>query len=284
MIDLPLCRADVIEEPTSPQMRRLPPVSWFAMRWLPDSPRRRKRVVFLVVLTAGGVLAAVLGMHFTNTAHPEKETFRPGKAQVVREQKPIRLSAAERRAVLAAVDRFVDAAVARHDLAAAFDMTTRNLRGPLSRAQWAKGDIPVYPYPISEHSERIQAAYRGDVMVQLLLKARRRAKVEPLDVDVELKAAGKGRSRRWLVDYYLPRETVGTAADRRASGPAPKDPGIGPHLTMAWLLVPAGVFLLIVLLPVALGVRHWLAGRAAERQYAGERKLPPLPAPRQRER
>jgi hypothetical protein len=253
------------------------------MRGLLDSPRRRRRIVILAVLAACGLLAAVLALFFRNTARPEKETFRPGRAQVIREQKPIRLSAGERRSVLAAVDRFVDLAVARHDLRAAYDLTTRNFRGPVTRSQWARGDTPVYPYPVLEHSERIQVAYPGDVMVQLLLTARRRAKLEPLDVDVELKAAGKGASRRWLVDYYLPRETVGTAGDRRASGPEPKDPGIGPHLTIAWLLVPAGVFLLIVLVPIGLGVRQWLLGRAAERRYAGSRELPPLPTRRQRE-
>jgi hypothetical protein len=253
------------------------------MRGLLDSPKRRRRALIFAVLVVAGVVGAVLATQFTNTAHPDKETFQPGKAKVVKEQKPVRLAAADRRAVLAAVDRFVDAGVARHDLSAAFDLSTRNFRGPVTRAQWVKGNTPIYPYPVAEHSERIQAAYRDDVMLQLLLKAPDRAKLEPLDVDVELKAAGKGAKRRWLVDYYLPRETVGTAADRR-SGPQPKDPGIGPHLTMAWLLVPAGVLLLIVLVPVALGVREWLAGRVAERRYAGTRELPPLPTRRQRER
>src|SRR6266487_4316450 len=46
-----------------------------------------------------------------------------------------------------------------------------------------------------------------------------------------------------------------TGAERGVSGPAPKAPGKGPHMRMAWLLVPVGVCLLIGLLPVALGVR-----------------------------
>ena len=38
-----------------------------------------------------------------------------------------------------------------------------------------------------------------------------------------------------------------------------------------------GIFALIVLLPLGLGVRHWAAARAAEREFGQERALPPLP-------
>jgi hypothetical protein len=94
---------------------------------------------------------------------------------------------------------------------------------------------------------------------------------------MELLAAGTGPARRWRVDYFQPRETLVTAADQPRGGPVAKDPGIGPHLTQRWLLVPLGIFALIVLLPVGLGVRHWAAARAAEREFGKERALPPMP-------
>jgi len=251
------------------------------MRGLLSSPRRRKRAAILGVLAAGAIVAAVLGSHFSNTAHPQKETFEGGKAQVTRTQKPVKLSAQDQRAVLSAVDRFVNAAVARRDLPAAYDLTTANIHGGVTRAQWAKGDTPIYPYPVAQHSAVVRVAYPGDAVVQLLLKARPASKVDPLAVQMELRAAGKGAKRRWLVDYYLPQETLSAPSDaKKASGPEPKAPGIGPHLTQTWLLVPLAFLGLIVLVPVGIGLRDWRQGRAAEKAYGGGRSLPPLPTRR----
>jgi hypothetical protein len=98
---------------------------------------------------------------------------------------------------------------------------------------------------------------------------------------MELIATGKGDRRRWLVDYYLPQETLSAPSDtKKAAGPEPKAPGIGPHLTQTWLLVPLAFLGLIVLVPVGIGVRDWRQGRAAEKEYGGGRGLPPLPTRR----
>ncbi len=246
------------------------------MRGLLDSPRRRKRVLILGVAAGAALLATVLGLHYTNTAKPQQETFEQGQAQVTHEQVPKRLLPADRRAVLAVVHRFVRTAVAGKDLAAAYDLTTANLHGGVTREQWARGNNPIYRYPVFKHGVRIAESYENDVMVQLYVRARSR-KIEPLGVDVELMAVGTGPARHWLVDYFQPRATLVTAADRPASGPEPKDPGLGPHLTERWLLAPLGIFLLILLVPVGLGVRHWTQTRAAERAFGDSRELPPLP-------
>ena len=246
------------------------------MRGLLDSPRRRKRVLIAGVVAGAALLATGLGLHFTNTAEPQKETFERGRVRITHDQVPKRLLPADRQAILAVVHRFVRTAVAGKDLAAAYDLSTATLKGGVTRAQWARGENPIYHYPVFKHGVRIAASYENDVMVQLYLRARSR-KVEPLGVDVELKAVGAGPARRWLVDYFQPRATLVTAGDRPASGPEPKDPGIGPHLTERWLLVPLGMFSLIVLLPIGLALKHWTAARAAERQYGRGRELPPLP-------
>ena len=253
------------------------------MRGLLDSPRRRKRALVAAVVVAAALVAALLGLHLTNTAKPNKETFERGQAQVTHEQVPVRLAARDRRKILSVVERFVEDGVEGKDLAGAYDLSTANLRGDLTREQWAHGESPIYRYPVYRHGARIAASYRNDVMVQLYVRARTR-KVEPLGVDMELLASGSGPARRWRVDYFQPRETLVTAADQPRGGPEPKDPGIGPHLTQRWLLVPLGIFALIVLLPVGLVVRHWAAARAAEREFGQERALPPLPRRSDRDR
>jgi hypothetical protein len=249
------------------------------MRALPDSPRRRKRVLVAGTVAGAALLAALFGLHFSNTAKPQKETFQQGKAQVTDDLVPKRLASADRRAILSVVNRFVQEGVAGKDLAAAYDLTTASLRAGVTREQWISGDNPIYRYPVFRHGVRIAASYENDVMVQLYVRARSR-KVEPLGVDVELRAVGEGTARRWLVDYFQPREALVTAADRPATGPQPKDPGLGPHLTQRWLFVPLGIFLLILLVPLGLGVRHWAEARRAEREFGEGRELPPLPRPR----
>jgi hypothetical protein len=246
------------------------------MRVLLDSPRRRKRALIVAVVGGAALLATVFGLVFRNTAKPQKETFEQGKVQVTHEQVPKRLARADRRAVLAVVNRFVETGVAGKDLSAAYDLTTANLHAGVTREQWVHGNNPIYRYPVYKHGVRISGSFSDDVTVQLYVRARSR-KVEPLGVDVDVKAVGRGSKRRWLIDYFQPRETLVTAGDRPASGPAPKDPGLGPHLTQKWLLVPLGIFVMILLLPLGIGVRHWSQGRAAERAFGDSRELPPLP-------
>jgi hypothetical protein len=246
------------------------------MRGLPDSPRRRKRFLIAAVVAGVALLATVFGLLFRNTAKPQKETFEQGKAQVTHDQVPKRLTPADRRAVLSVVNRFVATGVAGKDLSAAYDLSTANFHAGVTREQWVRGANPIYRYPVYKHGLRISGSYTDDVTVQLYVRARSR-KVEPLGVDVDVKAVGTGSKRRWLVDYFQPRETLVTAGDRPASGPAPKDPGLGPHLAERWLLVPLGIFVMILLIPLGLGVRHWSQGRAAERAFGDSRELPPLP-------
>jgi hypothetical protein len=251
------------------------------MRRLIESPRRRKRLLVLAVIAVAAIGATIVGLTWSNTSR-EKETFEPGNAQVIPEQVRVRLSRADRRAVLRTVDRFIETAVARHDLAAAYDLTTPDLRGQVTRRQWARGDVPVPSYPVYRHGATITDTYRNDVSVQLFLEARRRG-VDPLGVDMELKAFGRGANRRWLVSYYLPRESLATAAPAAPNAAAePKDPGIGPHLGKLWFFVPLAILGLIVLVPVGLGVRDSVQGRLAERRYGREKELPPLP-PRTRQ-
>ena len=58
-----------------------------------------------------------------------------------------RLSPADRAAINATLDVFVNHAVKRKDVAKSYDVVTPELRGGMTRAQWSRGEIPVYPYP-----------------------------------------------------------------------------------------------------------------------------------------
>ena len=58
-----------------------------------------------------------------------------------------KLSKADRAAITRSIDVFVNHAVKRADTAAAYGVVAPEMRPGISRKQWSRGDIPVYPFP-----------------------------------------------------------------------------------------------------------------------------------------
>lgn len=195
-----------------------------------------------------------------------------------------RLAPADKRAVDAALDRFVASAVLRHDLASAYDLVTPALRTGITRRAWAHGTTPVLAYPARGtrfHGWTLVFAERGHVMLDLLLRPRRGSRAGPMIFAVDLE---KLRGR-WLVDSFTPSASF-AGAGRTGSMQAFGDYGpnavknVEPRKVNRLLLaVPAAVLLLIVAVPAALVVRAWRRNRRAERAYGEQfpRGLPPLP-------
>ena len=57
------------------------------------------------------------------------------------------LSAAERHQIDATINSFVNHAVKRQNVGASYDDVTPRYRLGMTRAEWAKGSLPVFPYP-----------------------------------------------------------------------------------------------------------------------------------------
>src|SRR5438046_10446683 len=66
---------------------------------------------------------------------------------VVQSASAARLTAADRKAIDHAVDVFVNHAVKRANVGAAYAVVDSNLRGGMTRRQWSHGEIAVYTYP-----------------------------------------------------------------------------------------------------------------------------------------
>jgi hypothetical protein len=119
-----------------------------------------------------------------------------------------RLSAEDRAQVNHTLDVFVNHAVKRHDPAAAYDVVTPTLKGGMTRAQWAKGDIGVYPYPAVGkrfHEWTIQYRTKDELSVELILAPtkRHRATLGQILFNVYLHPS----HGRWLVDSFMPGAT-----------------------------------------------------------------------------
>ena len=102
------------------------------------------------------------------------------------------VSRSERAQINRTIDAFVRDGVRHENLAAAYDLTTPTFRGGVLRAQWAKGDTPIYPYPArgtSWHGWTLDYALKNDVAFELFLQPRAGASVDPTSFSGEVKKA-----------------------------------------------------------------------------------------------
>jgi hypothetical protein len=205
--------------------------------------------------------------------------------------KPRHLTAADRKAINAALDSFVNHAVKRENVGASYAAVTPELRAGMSRAEWSRGDIPVYPYKAAGtrfHQWTLDYAESDEVGAQLILRPARGSKLGPIVFHVYLKPA-RGR---WLVDSFLPAATL-AADDEKPKVTAVADFNPGPRgepetarhgrgqVSQAFVIVPFALLGALLLGLSAWGIARRVRDRRLAGPYGGE--LPPLP-PRVRRR
>lgn len=188
-----------------------------------------------------------------------------------------RLTRADRAGINRTIDAFVRDGVRRQNLPAAYDLVTANFRGGASRAAWAKGDTPIYPFPArgtSWHGWTLDYALRNDVAFELILQPRAGSKVDPISFSGEVK---KIRGR-WLVDSFYAAASFSSKTNRvvgpRDFGPTPVGGGGSggqSALGAIWFLVPAAFGAAILLVPI--GYLLWSLFRNRRRRPdAAERR------------
>lgn len=236
-----------------------------------QSHRFRRRLLWGVGLA--GTTAVVVGsIVIGNTAGgSSEEATRAGPPVVDRAPKTFRLTTAQRSQFLAASVRFVNSAVTRKNVDVAYDLVSPSLRQGLTRKQWHTGNIPVVPFPaVSLVTWQVDWSYSNDIGIDLALMARKRSDTVGKTFTIELKRYGQ----RWLVESWTPKGVSGPGNVRSISREVASTPPPRARLGAGWLLVPAAVFSLLLLLPLGLGVRSWRAGRRAIRAYEAERNAP----------
>jgi hypothetical protein len=132
------------------------------------------------------------------------QRFTSGKVSRVGPEHQVPLSPRDRRAINAVLDRFVGGVVTRRDPLAGWALATRRLRDDSTRAEWARGDVPVYAYPARGgqfHAWILDYSFRNSVGLELGVQPRRGAKIGNAAFEVDLKRIGG----RWLVDSIYPR-------------------------------------------------------------------------------
>jgi hypothetical protein len=202
-----------------------------------------------------------------------------------------RLSPADRAAINATLDVLVNHAVKRKDVGKSYDVVTPALRGGMTRAQWSRGSIPVYPYPAAGrrfHEWTVQYRTKDEIAIELILSpnARNKKKLGQFLFHVYLQP----RDGRWLVDSFMPGATFapeGEAPVVQAAGDFGATPGgttynrggaertIRPPLVNSvFIVVPFAVLALLLL-----GVAAWfVVGKVRYARLVGPQRqdLPPL--------
>lgn len=240
----------------------------------------------LVAAGAAGLVIALIPEHHGGIVSSEGT----GTVQLVPRPKQVSVTPTMRRSFDALFDRFVPLAVARRNPAAARPLVTPALWAQATAAEWRSGTIPVPPFdPAGKtfHGWRTIYAFPREASVELTLQpARPRDPVASFVVN--LRHVGS----RWLVDGIYEEGTHGGEAQ---AAPKPSTEatrttkvigGSRGRLGMIWLLVPFGLLSLIVLIPVAVFSRQWLADARVRRRHRSDlpKELPPLPRSYDRDR
>jgi len=166
----------------------------------------------MAVLVVGA--AALMVAFFRNTGTPIDDPVSDVPAVVPTVEKKAPLEPEARRVA----GLFILTAVARKDLDKAWEITHPSLRQGLTRKQWLTGEIPVQPYPVDQLEAAplaVDESYRNSAVLEVALLPRRGSKIKPQVFFIGLKAVGKGKQRRWLVDYWAPRAAVGAHSNQQ---------------------------------------------------------------------
>ena len=257
--------------------------------WILRSYRWRRRLMFTaIVLGVAGPLIW-LGVRYSQPGNPFNANG-PIVANPIQER-DVPFTPPERRAVHRVLKQFIATAVVRHDPGQAWSIAGPTLKEGLTRKDWQRGDIPVVPYPARNKGwgdwsfvEYSQQAEQRTVGLEVYLFPKPKSGWSAMSADVEVV---KGKSGRWLVDYWMPKRFHGPPAvaqnpkvktkaqklrERHASkgtkqAAPPQFEPAKPRARGAWWALPLGLLGLAVVLPLSIGGVVWYRNRKAERDY-----------------
>ena len=224
------------------------------------------------------MLLAALGLGLLiafqrNTVHVDKAAnrFSNTPATVYPDLKQVRLPRSEYYKARDVAIAFIATAVERKHLERSCSLVTRKMMEGMTCRQWQTEDIPVVPYPVDETLTKYSFDYsfKNSLGMKFAVFPKPTARVRPSVFRLDLERTGPHRP--WLVDDWQPAGVPAQLAD----GGSVASSGSDTSLAATWLLVPAGIFGLLVLVPIVIGLRGWRRARRADRQFPPG-SLPPL--------
>jgi hypothetical protein len=186
-----------------------------------------------------------------------------------------KVAPADRAAIDRVLDRFIPDAVYRQKPLAARSYASPELLAGTTRAQWAKGSIPVYPFAGrgTDFSGWIPEYVDGPrVAFTVLVHAKdRHANVPQVLYNVVMHKVGG----RWLVQSFYPSVMFGQHSITSAKDYAPgASNSPDRQLGTVWFAIPAAVVGAVLGIPLVVFGFLWVRRR---RSRVARTELPPLP-------
>ena len=177
-----------------------------------SSPRAQQRLLWIsgAVLVIG--VAVFLGVFFSRSSSPPSNV---NNLSTVSSAPPSsstpatkNLKVAPSPAAYKVARTFLETAVLRQNLDAAYGLVGPNLKGGMSLARWRKGNIAVQPYPAANAKTAkfvVKYSHKNELMLEAVLTPQKGSGVHPqafkLGVD---RLGGKWLVNYWLSDYRIP--------------------------------------------------------------------------------
>jgi len=178
-----------MESTTQPRGVRNSPRAQRRMYWISGGIFLIGLATFLIVFFARGSS----GIHSPISSTPAQSAPKPVKAA----PDPTAFKVAR---------KFIETAVLRKNLDAAYPLVNNEIRGGLTKKQWETGNIPVIGYPAGNAKSAaflVDWSYKTQMMLTVDLVARKGANVRPhLPFFIGLVRAGNKPNGRWLVNYW----------------------------------------------------------------------------------
>ena len=167
-----------------------------------SSPRGQRRLLWasggvfavgLIVFLAAFVFRGSSGIHSPISSQPAQTA-------------PKQIKAKPDPAAFKVGRKFIETAVLRKNLDAAYPLVNQDIKGGLTKKQWATGNIPVIGYPAENAKTagfEVLWSYKTQLMLIVDLVAKKGVNVRPhLPFFLGLVRAGNKPNGRWLVNYW----------------------------------------------------------------------------------
>lgn len=269
--------------------------------WILKSYRWRRRLIITAIVVSIASPLIFLGVYYSNPGNPGNATGPTIPDYVQPKKAPF--TPAKKRQVRRVLKEFIGTAVVRRHVGDSWNIAGPTLKQGVSRKQWDRGEIPVIPYPAAKRGwgrwSYVEYSYTDSIGLEVFLFPKPGSGWSAMTADVEVV---KGKHGNWLVDYWMPKKFHGPATTTLKEGPpnvhklpgkqpqakqaaklrkrhearrkqkalqraAPPGVQNGPLIGGYWWALPIGLFSLIVVVPIMVGLLVWRRNRRAEREY-----------------
>jgi hypothetical protein len=188
--------------------------------------------------------------------------------------------------VLGLAQQFVLTAVRRNNVEQSWEMVCPEMRQGFTKESWANGEIPVVPYPASYAKWHLAYSYEREIDLQVALYAKPEKKLKPVVFDLTFHPCGETKANRWLVSSFIPVPSAsgdfGSSDEKSHSNPlaiGTRDPNLfqPERASGAWLAIPLGITLGMLLIALGIVGIHTYRGKRAYNTYVRERRMPTGP-------